>query len=125
MAAIVAARMAAATGTRVLCNSDDLDSIAEYDAKMNGWPSIVAALSAVDRSADAVIDYSDGVGLPWWLWLANTGNTRKFAADGVTNFSLVIGNAEAWIKIKTLNGTWWVKLPAGNSNKKMIFHHQQ
>ena len=81
-----------------------------------------SVLGDVDRSSDTVIDYSDGERFPWWLWLANTGHTRRIADDGVTNVRMVIRNAAAFLEIETVPCTWRVELPAQASNKKMIFY---
>lgn len=99
----------------VLCSIDDLDSIADYDANMHGWPRMVAALTHVDRSMHADFDYSNGAEIPWWLWLANTGNTRTFAQHGVTSFKVVVRNQQALLQIETLRNTWMVALPAKES----------
>ena len=79
-------------------------------------------LAEVDRSLDTVIDYSDGARFPWWLWLANTGHTREFVADGVTSFSVAIRNRKAFLEIETVTSAWRVELPKGSSNKKMIYY---
>ena len=89
---------------------------------MNGWPRVASTLAQVDRSLDAVIDYSDGARWAWWLWLANKGHTREFAADGVTRVSLAGRNRKAFLQIETVTSAWRVELPKGSSNKKMIYY---
>ena len=69
--------------------ADHAELINSFDAKMYGWDSARSFLDNFNFHGNREGDLSDGRGLPWWLFLGNTGKIRRVLDDGVISFRVV------------------------------------
>ena len=68
---------------------------------------------------DQEVDWSDGEHFPWWLWLANTGNIRDVANDGISCVRLIVTNGLKCVLLNYVRGTYNISMGPGHGNMKV------
>ena len=55
-------------------------------------------------NADGTVDWSDGSRFPWWVWLANTGQIRDVANDGIAHVEVKVMQGSKSVVVRTPRG---------------------
>ena len=76
-----------------------------YDIQKNSWKRVNQTLLELGPE-DQELDWSNGEDFPWWVWLANTGQMRKVANDGISRVRLKVSGGFRCVIVDSLRGTY-------------------
>ena len=57
---------------------------------------------------DQELDWSNGEHFPWWDWLANTGQMRNVANDGISRVRLKVSDGFRCVIVDSVRGTYCI-----------------
>ena len=90
---------------------------------MYGWETARSFLENFDFDGNQEVDFSDGCGWPWWLFLGDTGKIRSVLDDGVISFHVIqleeLDGMRAF-RVGTSRATYFVFASFGREKKLTI-----
>ena len=102
----------------LLCTREDMQAICPYDIKQINWKQAREKLAEL-QDHDHQIDWSDGKHFPWWVWLANTGQIRDLANEGIYNVHLEVAGGSRCVAVHSVRG-WYYISPRPQDSKMMV-----
>ena len=88
-----------------------------YDINQINWRQVREKLAELP-DFDHQIDWSDGEHFPWWVWLANTGQIRDVANDGISNVRLQVTDGVKCVVVDSVRGSYYIS--AGRRDGRMM-----
>ena len=95
-----------------------MQAICPYDIKQINWKQAREKLAEL-QDHDHQIDWSDGNEFPWWVWLANTGQIRDLANEGIYNVHLEKAGGSRWVAVHSVRG-WYYISPDPKDGKMIV-----
>ena len=96
---------------------EDMNAMCVYDIQQTSWKRVVLPRLRDLGHEDQEIDVSNGERFPWWVWLANTGQIRNVANDGISRVRLSVSNGFRCVVVDSVQGTYYIS--ARDSDGKM------
>ena len=94
-----------------------MTAICSYDITQVSWRQVREKLRELGDH-DQEVDWSDGHHFPWWVWLANIGQIRDVANDGISRVRLSVSNGWRCVVVDSVQGTYYIS--ADSRHGKMI-----
>ena len=101
----------------LLCTRQDMTALCPYDINQINWRQVREKLAELP-DFDHQIDWSDGEHFPWWVWLANTGQIRDVANDGISNVRLQVTDGVKCVVVDSVRGSYYIS-PRARDGKMM------
>ena len=86
---------------------EDMNAMCVYDIQQTSWKRVYQKLRELGHE-DQEIDWSNGEDFPWWVCLANTGQMRNVANDGISGVRLSVWNGSKCVVVDSVGGTYRV-----------------
>ena len=96
---------------------EDMNAMCVYDIQQTSWKRVHQKLRELGHE-DQELDWSNGEHFPWWLWLANTGQIRNVANDGISRVRLSVSDGFRCVIVDSVRGTYRIR--ADHNGKPIV-----